>query len=205
MDYQPMLDRALADLPDLSAGDRRLTIPDPEVQPDGAFTRLTNLGEIADALAREEAHLHSAIQGELATNGQLGSGRARYNGRFSADQFARAIESYVAEFVTCTECGLPDTRLVLEDRTQMLRCDACGAFRPVAKRRRTAAATDTPTLEEGKAYEVQITGTGRKGDGVAERGRYTIFVPGAREGDVVEAYIDSIRGSLAFARPVEKR
>jgi len=49
---------------------------------------------------------------------------------------------------------------------------------------------------------VKITDTGRKGDGVAEKGKYTIFVSGAREGDVVEAYIESISGTLAFARKV---
>ena len=47
---------------------------------------------------------------------------------------------------------------------------------------------------------MKITGTGRKGDGVAEKGKYTIFVPGAKEGDVVEIHIETIRGTLAFAR-----
>ncbi|MDX1748168.1 MAG: translation initiation factor IF-2 subunit beta, partial [Halobacteriales archaeon] len=178
MDYDSMLDRGLEDLPEINASDRRLSLPDPEVQPDGAFTRLTNLGAIADALARPPEHLHSGIQGELATNGQLKDGRARYNGRFTSDDLLAAVEEYVAEYVTCSECGLPDTRLVQEDRTQMLRCDACGAFRPVAKRTAPRASADRPTLEEGNSYEVKITGTGRKGDGVAEMGRYTIFVPG---------------------------
>jgi translation initiation factor 2 subunit 2 len=103
--------------------------------------------------------------------------------------------------VLCSECGLPDTRLVTENRTQMLRCDACGAFRPVSKnaaQNRSSAATDA--VEEGATYEVKITGTGRKGDGVAERGNYTIFVPGAQEGDVVQIYIENISGNLAFAR-----
>jgi len=89
---------------------------------------------------------------------------------------------------------------VTENRTQMLRCEACGAFRPVAKRRRTSQQTDRPDIEEGETYEVKITGTGRKGDGVAEKGKYTIFVPGAEEGDVVEIYINNISGTLAFAR-----
>ena len=47
-----------------------------------------------------------------------------------------------------------------------------------------------------------ITGTGRKGDGVAERGSYTIFVPGAREGQEVRIYIENISGNLAFSRLV---
>jgi translation initiation factor 2 subunit 2 len=201
MNYDQALDRAYDDLPDhpQSDGDR-LSIPDAEGESDGAFTRLTNIGEIADALSREPEHLHRSIQRELGTNGQFDGERARYNGNFSASDFDAAIESYVAEYVTCSECNLPDTVLTTEDGVDMLRCQACGAFRPVAKRTGSSRTTATPTLEEGETYEVKITGTGRKGDGVAEKGKYTIFVPGTQEGDVVTAYIESINGNLAFAR-----
>jgi len=200
MDYEASLDRALEEVPDFTANEERLDVPDPSAQKDGAFTRLTNLGAIADALSRDSEHLHRAIQRELGTNGQYDDGRSRYNGTFSADDFEAAIDKYVQEFVTCSQCGLPDTRLVMEDRTLMLRCDACGAFRPVTKRTSGNQQTKRPTLEEGETYQVEITGTGRKGDGVAERGKYTIFVPGASEGDVVDIYIDNISGTLAFAR-----
>lgn len=47
---------------------------------------------------------------------------------------------------------------------------------------------------------MKVTDTGRKGDGVAHRGDYTIFVPGAEKGDVVDIYIESTSGNLAFAR-----
>ena len=200
MDYDASLDRALDEVPDLAERDRRLSIPDAEVQVDGAFTRLTNLSAIADALDRDPEHLHRALQRDLATNGELRDGRARYNGSFDADDFGAAVEEYVAEYVTCSECGLPDTILTTEDGIQMLRCQACGAFRPVQKRSAASNQTNQATLEEGKQYDVKITGTGRKGDGVAEKGKYTIFVPGAQEGDVVTAYIESINGNLAFAR-----
>ena len=200
MDYESNLDRAIDELPDLGGSDERLDVPEAAAQKDGAFTRLTNLSEIADALDRDPEHLHSTIQRELGTAGQYEDGRARYNGSFSAAEFDAAIESYIAEYVTCSECGLPDTKLVTENRTQMLRCEACGAFRPVAKRRRTDDPSDTPDIEEGETYDVKITGTGRKGDGVAERGKYTIFVPGAEEGDEVEIYINNVSGTLAFAR-----
>lgn len=201
MNYEQALDRAYDGLPNhpRDEGDR-LSIPDPSGETDGAFTRLTNLSDIADALSREPEHLHSAIQRTLGTNGQYENGRARYNGSFGTADFDAAIESYVAEFVTCSECGLPDTRLVKEDGIEMLRCDACGAFRPVEKQATSTKTTAQPTLEENKTYEVKITGTGRKGDGVAEKGKYTIFVPGAQEGQVVTAYIESINGNLAFAR-----
>jgi translation initiation factor 2 subunit 2 len=202
MDYEASLDRALDEVPDLGGSDERLVVPDAQAQKDGAFTRLTNLAAIADALAREPEHLHRSIQRELGTNGQYEDGRSRYNGNFSGSDFDAAVRSYMDEYVLCSECGLPDTRLVTEGRNQMLRCDACGAFRPVAKRSKTSTRTDRPDVEEGRTYEVKITGTGRKGDGVAEKGKYTIFVPGAQEGDVVQIYIENISGTLAFAKLV---
>jgi translation initiation factor 2 subunit 2 len=201
MNYEAALDRAYDALPDQprEAGER-LSIPDPEGQTDGAFTRLTNLEAIADALSRDPQHLHSAIQREFGTNGQFDGGEARYNGSFDVADFQAAVDAYVAEYVTCSECGLPDTVIKTEDGVDMLRCQACGAFRPVTKSANNTGEQNTPTLEEGETYEVKITGTGREGDGVAEKGKYTIFVSGAEEGDVVEAYIESISGTLAFGR-----
>ncbi|PSP95721.1 translation initiation factor IF-2 subunit beta [Halobacteriales archaeon QS_4_62_28] len=201
MNYDAALDRALDELPDQPReGGDRLSVPDPVGQTDGAFTRLTNLDDIASALSRESKHVHRTIQREFGTNGQFDGGEARYNGSFSISDFEAAIDAYVAEYVTCSECGLPDTKLTTEDGVDMLRCEACGAFRPVTKRSTKNTQTDRPTVEEGKTYEVEITGTGREGDGVAEKGKYTIFVPGAQEGDVVTIYIENISGTLAFAR-----
>ncbi|MCU4751533.1 translation initiation factor IF-2 subunit beta [Natrialbaceae archaeon A-CW2] len=201
MDYEASLDRAMENVPDIGGSDERLQVPDAEAHKDGAFTRFTNLGDIADSLSRETEHLHRFVQRELGTSGKLGDGRGRYNGSFSAKDFDAAVDAYVEEYVRCSECGLPDTRLVREDRTPMLRCDACGAFRPVTKRSTTSQQQQQrDAVEEGKTYTVEITGTGRKGDGVAEKGEYTIFVPGASEGDVVEIYIKNISGNLAFAR-----
>ena len=203
MDYDTSLDRAYDALPDQAGSERdRLSIPDPAGETDGAFTRLTNLDEIADAVNRDPEHLHRAIQRALGTSGQFDGDRARYNGSFDVADFEAAIDGYVAEFVTCSECGLPDTVLKTEDGIEMLRCQACGAFRPVQKKKSRRSGGSQNEIEEGKTYELQITGTGRKGDGVAERGSYTIFVPGAREGDTVRVVIEDTSGNLAFARKV---
>lgn len=202
MEYDQLLDRAIDACPDIGGTQERLSVPDPTGETDGAFTRLTNLGAIADAVGREPEHVHRAIQRELGTNGQFDGDRGRYNGSFTVADFDAAIENYIAEFVRCSECGLPDTRLANEDGTPMLRCDACGAFRPVKKQAAQSSATAQAVLEEGRTYEVKISGTGRKGDGVAKKGKYTIFVSGAREGQVIDAYIENISGNLAFARPV---
>ena len=201
MEYEASLDRALEASPDIGSGGDRLSVPDASAQTDGAFTRFTNLEAVAGALNRQTDHLHRYIQQALATSGKLQDGVGRYNGDFSDREFGAAVDDYTDEYVTCSECGLPDTRLVQEDRTMMLRCDACGAFRPVTKSNAASGAQRTEDdVETGNTYTVEVTDTGRKGDGVAHRGDYTIFVPGASEGDVVEIYIESTSGDLAFSR-----
>jgi len=202
IDYEAKLDRALELVPELGGSDERLSVPEPTTQKDGAFTRLTNLKELADALSREEEHLHREIQSELGTAGQLGEGRSRYNGTFSASDFQSAVDSYIQEFVRCSECGLPDTRLVTEDGTMMLRCEACGAFRPVTKRTAQKSQQQSTEISEGDTLEVEITDTGRKGDGVAKRGDYTMFVSGASEGETVQVRVNNISGNLVFADKV---
>ncbi|MDY7081072.1 MAG: TRAM domain-containing protein, partial [Halobacteria archaeon] len=84
----------------------------------------------------------------------------------------------------------------------MLRCDACGAFRPVGRNKKSPQ-TPKKEVEEGKTYELKITAIGNKGDGIAKKGKYTIFVPGAEEGDVVNARINNVSGNLAFAQKVD--
>ena len=201
MEYATALDRAYDVLPETPQdGGDRLQVPDPEGQTDGAFTRLTNLEAIAKALGRESDHLHRSIQRDLGTSGQFDGSTARYSGTFDIADFEAAIDAYVTEFVTCSECGLPDTRLVTEDGVDMLRCEACGAFRPVAKSSKQSSSTVTEDVESGRTYQLKITGTGRKGDGVAKKAGYTIFVSGAREGQVVDAFVESVSGDLAFAR-----
>ena len=202
MEYDDALDDAFEAMPehDADAG-TRLSVPDPEGETDGSFTRLTNVSAMAEALGRDPDHLHRFLQRTFGTNGQFDGNQARYNGSFSVADFDAAVDEYAAEYVLCSECGLPDTVLAQEDGIEMLRCQACGAFRPVQKRSAPAHRT-TETVEEGETYQLEITGTGRKGDGVAEKGSYTIFVPGAREGQTVTALIESTTGDLAFARLV---
>jgi translation initiation factor 2 subunit beta (aeIF-2b) len=87
MEYTETLDRALAAVPERNEAESRLQIPAPEGETDGAFTRLTNIAQIADAVGRPVDHLHRNIQRELGTNGQLEESHARYNGSFSVADF----------------------------------------------------------------------------------------------------------------------
>jgi len=204
MSYESDLDRAFDEMPEIEGEGDRFEVPEPEVRIEGSSTILTNFQEILDTLNREEDHLMKYLLREIGTAGHIDeSGRAQFKGDFSEDEFARVLDAYVGEFVLCSECGRPDTRLKKEDRTLMLRCDACGAFRPVSKGATKKRETPKKEVEEGETYELKITAIGNKGDGIAKKGGYTIFVPGAQEGEVVQARINNISGNLAFAQRVD--
>lgn len=133
--YEKLLDRALADLPDMETTGERFVVPEPRVLVEGKTTILDNFGNIADVFNRDPDHLMKYLTRELGTAGKIEGSRAIFQGRFTKEMLKSNIDAYVEEYVICSECGRPDTQLVKVDRVQMLRCSACGGHRPVKKRR----------------------------------------------------------------------
>ena len=128
MEYDEMLDRAIAETPDVTEGDERLDLPDPEVREEGKVTVVENFRTLCGQLGREPGHLLQFLQAEVGTSGHIDeSGRARLTGEFGERRISDALDAYVEEFVLCSECGLPDTHIVREQGAVLLQCDACGA------------------------------------------------------------------------------
>lgn len=200
-DYEALLDRALDKLPDKETTDVRFVIPEPKIFMEGKTTVLDNFNNIADVLNRDPDHLMKFLTRELGTAGKIEGGRAIFQGRFTRDMMKNNIQAYVDEYVICSECNRPDTQLIKVDRVMVLKCAACGAHRPVKKRKAVATAP-RDAIEEGGEYEVKIESVGSKGDGIAKLAKFTIFVPGARKGDVVKIKIKRISGTLAFSERV---
>ena len=200
-DYEALLDRAIANLPDMETTDARFVIPEPKIMVEGKTTILDNFNNIADVLNRDPDHVMKYLTREMGTAGKIDGMRAIFQGRFSKDQIKANIEAYVEEFVMCSECGRPDTQLTKMDRIMVLKCAACGAHRPV-KKRRASAPVKQDAIEEGKEYDVRIDAVGSKGDGIAKMDRFTIFVPGAAKGETLKIRIKRISGTLAFAEKV---
>ncbi len=200
-EYEKLLDRALENLPDVETTDARFIIPEPRIFIEGKTTVLDNFTNIISVLNRDPDHLMKYLTRELGTAGKVEGSRAIFQGRFPKELIKSNIGSYVEEYVICSECGRPDTQLEKVERVMVLKCLACGAHRPVKKRKAmTEVARDA--IEEGKEYEVKIEAVGSKGDGIAKVSKFTIFVPGASQGDVVNIRIKRISGTLAFAEKV---
>ncbi|WP_439026621.1 translation initiation factor IF-2 subunit beta [Haloarchaeobius sp. DT45] len=134
MDYEDHLDRAIAESPDVEATGDRFSVPDPTVRQEGKMTVYENFDDTVDVLNRDPAHLMKFLQDELGTSGHIDeSGRARLTGSFRETRVADALDEYVERFVTCDECGSPDTHLQERQGTTVLKCDACGALSSVGK------------------------------------------------------------------------
>ena len=200
-DYEALLDRAIENLPDMETTDARFVIPEPKIFIEGKTTVLDNFSNIVDVLNRDSDHLMKFLTREMGTAGKLEGGRAIFQGRFPKELIKSNIQSYVEEYVMCSECSRPDTQLVKDNRVLILKCSACVAHRPVKKRRAVATAP-RDAVEEGKEYEVRIDAVGSKGDGIAKLSKFTIFVPGVPKGEVVTIRVKRISGTLAFAEKI---
>ncbi|HNT72518.1 MAG: translation initiation factor IF-2 subunit beta [Methanothrix sp.] len=203
-DYMKGLERAMSRLPASRGTEDRFVIPTPKIFYEGKTTVLENFASIADALNRDPDHLMKFILQEMGTAGKIEGQHAVFQGRFTEQNLERHIDSYVQEYVICSECHRPDTQLIRSDRVLMLKCEACGAHRPVRKRK-TKTVVPKDVIEEGETYELRIDSVGRKGDGIARVDKFMIFVPGTAKGDIVRAKIKKISGTLAFSEVVEKK
>jgi len=61
----------------------------------------------------------------------------------------------------------------------------------------------TAPVRAGDELDVEIVDTGAEGDGIARIDGFTVFVPGAAEGETLRVEIDEVKPRFGFARRVE--
>ncbi len=130
-EYEQLLQKAELELPERMAGSERFVIDKVVGHIEGNKTVITNLKKIAKDLGREENHLLKYLLRELATPGKWAGERIIFGTKISASAINKKIKKYASEFVYCSECGKPETKLVEEKEITYLRCLACGAKKPV--------------------------------------------------------------------------
>lgn len=203
-DYSALLKRARAKVPETVGTGERFVMPTVELLQEGKTTVVRNMAEVLDRLNRSADHMVPILLREIGTAGSYEDGRLVLQGKLSEDNVQGRIAKYVETYVICGECGRPDTHLVKEERTTIVKCDACGAHRPVKAGAKKQALRPEEAVVEGKTYEVMIEDQGKRGDGIARRDKYTIFVKGAQKGIVYNVKIEKVTGTLAFAEIVSQ-
>ncbi|MCP3686258.1 MAG: translation initiation factor IF-2 subunit beta [bacterium] len=127
MDYKQMLERAKKSLPEEDSGTARFEIPKVLGHIQGNKTVINNFYQIATAFNRPPEHLLKYVLKELATPGELKKSAAIVGRKISASNINDKINKYAKDFVLCTECQKPDTKLIKENKIMFIKCTACGA------------------------------------------------------------------------------
>ena len=199
--YEALLKKAYSNVTEQSESTERFTVPDARVYIEGKTTILENFAEIADVVRRDQDHLMKYLLGELGTAGKIDGTRAIFNGKFESSLINGLVKGYVDDYVICSECGKPDTRLVKDDRVLLLRCDACCGHRPVRKRKARSEPVGSD-LQEGQELDVEVQSVSKRGDGVVRMGRYIMYIPRGKPGQKVKIRISRISGSIVFTEQI---
>ena len=132
MDYDKLLDRAFASLPEKKSTGERFEVPKAEIILQGNRTLVKNFADICSTIRRGEGEFAKYLFKELAVPGEVTAGRLTLMGKFTDRVVNERIAGYVAAAVVCKECGKPDTHVeALERNLRVLVCEACGAKAPV--------------------------------------------------------------------------
>ena len=130
-EYESLLERARERIPKNISERSRWTMPEPEILIEGNQTILRNFSAIVDAMDRDANHVYQFLINELGTSGNREQVRVLFKGRVPPKRIKEKIVLYVKTYILCNQCRAPDTRFIKEDRTTLLKCQACGATRPV--------------------------------------------------------------------------
>lgn len=127
MEYEKLLKRAREQLPESVFEKERFEIPKVRGHIEGNKTIISNFHKIAEVLGRPVDHLLKYILRELATPGQLKKNNLIIGTKVSASRVNEKMRQYANEFVLCSDCGKPDTKIIKEGEFAFLRCLACGS------------------------------------------------------------------------------
>ncbi|MDR3206590.1 MAG: translation initiation factor IF-2 subunit beta [Candidatus Methanoplasma sp.] len=198
-DYFRLLDRAKDVLPETIENHERFELPELDILQEGKITVLRNFIDVTDKVRRDPQHLLQFLLKELGTPGNIDGRRAVFKAKIAPQNIKEKIETYTETYVICSECGLPDTKMIREDRTLILECEACGARRSINVRK-SAKPDSANVLREGDIIDLFVSDIGKKGDGIGKYLDYLVIVPGSSKGTSVRAKITNISAKTAFGQ-----
>jgi len=131
MNYEKMLDRAYLSIPQKALEHKRFEIPRAESFIQGTKTIVKGFNTLVGDMRRDKKHFIKFLTKETAAPITEGPNQIIIGGKINSFQFNKLLERYFNEFVLCTECKRPDTRIITQDGIKMMKCEACGAMKPI--------------------------------------------------------------------------
>ncbi len=130
MNYETMLEDAFKKVK-VVEGLERFEILKVSGHREGSRTVVTNFLHIVSGLRRPAEHVLKFLSRELASPGEINGERLIFLGKIPSKSINEKIEKYANEFVLCKKCGKPDTEVIDEGGTKIMKCMACGTKRSV--------------------------------------------------------------------------
>ena len=132
--YEKLLEKAYSKVKVVSSSGERFEIPKVQGAVSGKNTVITNITQIANYIRRPVDFLAKFLQKELATSGKIDNDRLILNTKLNSEKVNEKILFFTKEFVTCPECGKPDTEIITEKGIKFKHCLACGAKSPIKRK-----------------------------------------------------------------------
>ncbi len=129
--YEEMLDEAIKALPQEVIVKERFEIPKASGHIQGNKTVITNFNNILNSLRRDRDHFLKFLLKELATPGVFDGPRLVLGRKVSASLINQKIQQYAVTFVLCSNCGKPDTQILVRADLSYLKCTACGTEKQI--------------------------------------------------------------------------
>ena len=127
-EYENLLKRIQDNLGDNTKDtSERFELPVVDVMWEGQKTFLRNFSEFPKILRRDPDKVLQYLSKEFAVPAERLGDKAMFIGRRAPDDFTRLFQIYVKDYLECTTCKSPDTKIVKENRISFLVCEACGA------------------------------------------------------------------------------
>ena len=130
-DYDKMLDRAYLSIPKKALEHERFVIPRADSLIQGKKTVMRGFGVLLKDLRRDKKHFLKYLMKETGAPVTEHGNNLTIGGKVNSIEMNKIIGNYFSQFVLCSECGKPDTKIVTEHGTKMMKCEACGAITPV--------------------------------------------------------------------------
>ena len=130
-DYEKLLDKARAALPEKTLAFERFETPAIESLLQGSKTIIKNFDVILQKIRRPPEMLSKYFSKQLAIPATIEGGSLILHGKFYERNLRDKLSAFVDAAVVCKECKRPDTKIVEKDGVKTLICEACGARAPV--------------------------------------------------------------------------
>jgi len=130
--YNDLLSKAYNSIPQKALSHERFEIPKVESFIQGTKTIVRGFNILIKDMRRDKKHFLKWLTKETALPITENAGQLTVNGKIGTIQLNKLVEAYFNQFVLCPECKKPDTTIVTQNGIHMLKCEACGAIKPVA-------------------------------------------------------------------------